>query len=381
MRMPRAGVWATATGLLLVAFFVPVGWLVVARLLNVRLAPSNDPLGLLTAIGALMGTVFVVGGLVIALAAVITLVSLERQVDERIGQAFGRLEPAIRERADAQIEAFAWYNEALRTADWRVAELLTENALGKYDELQGARSALGLKMAQRVQHVFYYLHADTRPMSPDLDVRDDPYQPVSEALLWLDRARSHGELKEGMVLAAEATMFGVNGRYDRAMQTVHETLGQYPAMAGYLARPDRLVLLARACLVPGRLSDCLATLSKALDIDLPVAPDVVRQAIGNVDRETVNGWAGWFLLPRPEAWQGADWSRFPQLVRIFSLQENGILKAQARLYQDGVLTTIVPPPATPNAASEFLPVSDLLECLVSQHIFLCREPEYVDLDR
>lgn len=95
--------------LLLVALFLgPLIWLLLAKRAGFTFATASqpaDPLVFVTSIATIMGSIFVAGGLIIALASLVTLVDIDRRVQRQIKSQIGIVLPQIQESADRQIQA------------------------------------------------------------------------------------------------------------------------------------------------------------------------------------------------------------------------------------------------------------------------------------
>src|SRR5690242_18996760 len=251
---------------------VPLGWLALwigaalaAKALGIPFASARDPLGLFATLGGIMGAIFAVGGLVIALVAVLTQLQLQDRVSQVITQAqkdledkFNReLRPTYEEEAQKQIEGtLAWF-QATIAGDWRSAERLMVEALAKYPKMQGARSTLGLRLAKEVETYFSnQLHHATQSTAtlyssssrgvplvsgltdvPLITTNDDaiifdPYTiparpffaptlrvssgpPKMEAVDWLRKALEHGDDPDGRVSVTLPLMYGVIEWYDK----------------------------------------------------------------------------------------------------------------------------------------------------------------------
>jgi len=85
----------------LVFILIPASWLFLAHLAGVRANTSQGSFGLLITLSGLMATLCTLGGLVIVLASLVTLPSVESQVERRIET----LLPRLTEDADRQIQA------------------------------------------------------------------------------------------------------------------------------------------------------------------------------------------------------------------------------------------------------------------------------------
>lgn len=121
-----------------IVVIVPILWLLIALWVGVPLNLTGD---LLPTISGVMGTIFTVGGLVIALVSVYTQLSIE----DRIKRSFDVLQPELDARANTQIEAHLAFLRARDQGNWREAQQLAEEALTKWPTLRGVRAFLAQK--------------------------------------------------------------------------------------------------------------------------------------------------------------------------------------------------------------------------------------------
>ncbi|MHB8619659.1 MAG: hypothetical protein ACYDAG_08830 [Chloroflexota bacterium] len=66
----------------------------------------------LATLGGLMGAIFTVGGLVIALAAVLTLLTVQDKARSEFHQEFEKLRPKLDRLTDARVQAHLLFREA-----------------------------------------------------------------------------------------------------------------------------------------------------------------------------------------------------------------------------------------------------------------------------
>ena len=158
----RINVWLIVWMLLLATLLIPLIWLVIAKQAGITLVSAHDPNSLIATVGGIMGAIFVVGGLVIALSSLVTLFSVEERIESRLN----RLVPELRRDADSQIGSYVKFLEAREAYDWREAERLTELALQSYDHLPDARRILGLKLSKEVTAYFNEEHRNVNLALP-----------------------------------------------------------------------------------------------------------------------------------------------------------------------------------------------------------------------
>ncbi len=295
---------------------VPAAWLLLAHVAGLRIGSTQDPLALVVGLGSVMGAIFTVGGLVVALAAVLTVLTVEN----RVTQAFNAQLPDLQRRADRQITGYITLLRADQAADWATAQTLTEDALEEYPDLPGARSALGLRMADEVIAFFTIEHGtsvtDTASEFAPLSLGRPP---LDDAVDWLQRALDRHDDAGGWVSTALVLMYGAQRRYDPMMRALQRIGGDSAALA-HLRQPRHLIMLAHAC---ANDAERVRQLGDALGLHLPVPRDTVLGSIVTLDiahptaPHSHSPCVECYVLGRPDAWGSTDLTRFPRLVRIF----------------------------------------------------------------
>lgn len=360
--------WPIILVLFAILIAAPILWLVAARATGLQLAPSHDPLGLLAVIGGVMGAIFVVGGLVIALASLITLTSIQREVQEQLRE----LMPDIQHQADRQIKAYVYWVESARTNDWRVAERMVRYALKQYPDLEEARFDFGTRLAREVHDYFYAAHGDREGMAPTFSSMQSISPPVTEAIQWLSQAIDHGAPEAPLSFADLSLMYGVNQRYDKMLSALKRSVRADSSCRDYLGRSDRLIMLVAGCIHPlPEGLERLRQVGKQLSVELPVSIDVVRQSIDEVDVHTGRAFVGWFVLPNPDHWGDQATSAFPELLRFFILESEGRRLVQMRRYTGGLPRELDPPPPATGAAAPFTEIDVLLVRMAAKYLFVC----------
>lgn len=402
---------------------VPLGWLALwigaalaAKALGIPFASASDPLGLFATLGGIMGAIFAVGGLVIALVAVLTQLQLQDRVTQVLTQAqkdledkFNReLRPTYEKEAQKQIEGTLAFFQATLAGDWRSAERLMLEALDKYPKLQGARSTLGLRMAKEVETYFSnQLHHATQSTAtlyssssrgvplvsgltdvPLITTNDDaiifdPYTiparpffaptlrvssgpPKMEAVDWLRKALEHGDDPDGRVSVTLPLMYGVIEWYDKMIDALNAADAASELNNNYFLMTDHLAMLVYAC---GNNIARLKELGEALIYDLPVSEEEVLATTEGQDWSK-SEYIDWHALERPQIAQSD--SRFPATVRIFVLKNaQGHTESFAYVFPHvGKQVTI--PSDAPDAANHppRWPVDKLVSELYKRYIFI-----------
>lgn len=309
----------------------PICWIATLRILGGLFRSAQDPLALATTLSAIIGGIFVAGGLVVALAAVVTLLSIDERVDKRIGA----LGPELLQRANAQIEAYLDMREA-RDKLWPEAVDLIERALTKYPALVGARRQLGLQLVEDIQRHFMLERGMTHVMIPFSQTGAPP----SLAAVWLVRAREHLEDADGVVTASLALLAGIERQYEIMLKRIGElppSAADRPTWGEWLGQPDRLALLAAACGTDGAR---LSALGGPIGIPLPLTQEVIEAEIRRLgDEMTPNSndrSVALYVAGRPGLWPDGAAEHFPVAIwLLIHRTDPGTLIVNARVRGSG----------------------------------------------
>lgn len=368
--------------LLLAALLIPIGWLWAARTLGVPVVPSTGDTGLLTTIGGVMGAVFTTGGLIVALVAVLTQLTLADRAQHFMEQRFKALLPGVLDDAERRIEArLLWHDAQARLAagNWEEAEELTQQALERHPDLAGPRMTFGLTLSERVrthflrQHDWIRAHASIGAQIqgaignvPSLAVHESNPVPVTEAIAWLEAALDHNDGPAAQLWEALALMYGVNQRFRKMRRAIADAIIHDETERRRWHDSGRLPLLVFACEdQPDRLGS-FQTLGAALGQTLPQPAELVRSAIEQLDPST--DCVDWWVTGTPWTWWQPT-TTFPAVVRIFLRIEGGGRTGAAR-YQDG--DKVVTLPEASDQGAKYLPIQDLVKQLGDRFLFVCR---------
>ncbi len=364
---PRTRLIPIVLFLILALILAPAAWLLTARIAGVRLTQQADPLGLLTTFGGIMAAVFTVGGLVIALAAVVAVLTVE----ERVRRTIEEQTPDLERRADTQIQAYLLARTNL-DANVEVAVAATEEALRLYPDVHNARSDLGLRLAEKVLKDFIRDHGNTPIM----------WQPQpgeraalrTEAVRWLKEALSYGDERGGQVPAVLAVVYGIEQRYDAMIAAARRAVTDHPAQQPYLLEAPHLIALAYAC---GADEARLRELGDAVGWSLPRPAEEVRaslslQALRPLWQSGV-AIVDWTIVGRPDAWQPADLARFPVVMKLRRDMTAPAGSPDTSL-GGGLGTFANLPPAFTNAMGQ-RDADELIADLDGSVYFLCQTPQ------
>jgi hypothetical protein len=349
---------------LIVALGFPVLWLLAGRAVGIHYSAAGDPLGVLVSLGGLMAAIFTVGGLVIALASLVTLASVEQRIDTRARA----LMPELEARADAQIEAHLMIRDASDTQDFERAERLTKEALEIYPGLHSARASLALKYAVAVVSSFQLHHGYRSRQSLAFHDLAPAEAPLMEAIEWCVLAIDHGEDSDGGISAYLALVYGCAGQLGRMEEVLQSLLGPHPDWGPYLTRPEHLIALVHAC----RSVEQLAKLGDTLGIRLPASVDDVRPTVASIQ---VNGdpaqerWVDWWVGVRDQPESGAlsDGRYLPSIVRVFGFGEDGDPRFKARHYVGPQRVTLL---GEYPASDTYLAWEELAQLLDQRFVFI-----------
>jgi hypothetical protein len=306
-------VWSIVL-LLLLSAFIPAAWFITLRIAGVHLSSTTaDPLSFLTSLAGIMSAVFVVGGLVIALAAVLTVLAVE----DRVKRSFNALLPQFVEQADRQIEAYKTFHDIRLAPDWIEQLRLGKQAIAEHNGLRRKVNAfLAVELSQKLLTAFAYAHtrlAQGYPM-PMLNL---PAPGVVLQQIW--EAKASDADGPGELAAFEALMYGYLGQYERMLDFISRGRDKYPRLLEQLRPSARLALLAYAV---GQDRERLADLGTVLDRTLPASRESVLQSINEIDLSTSTA-AGsahvdWIVLGKRPHWNGSDGTLFPKGLSILA---------------------------------------------------------------
>ncbi len=429
--------WGKIIVALLVAVAViPLLWLWFARWIGEPAVRVIDSGGLLGTIGGVMGAIFTVGGLVIALVAVLTQLALKDRIDKAIADATQALEqryrdarqdldkryeqelrPELERRAKAQVAAqIAYFKAGIEIdRDWESALDLARQALAHDPELEGVRSFVGLRLSHLVASGFRSQHGlrySALPTGPDYGAdyfRIVPYQQAGV----------------GVTSMAANPIVAANIRYTYGNKTVHylysasplalpvleaiewleEALAQDDEVGGRVAaelalmygvsqrfdKMDEALSLAlqqsaeqRAYLrdpeqLPmlahacGDDTDLLAELGTKVGVPLPAGWDDVERSMEEVDAASpFRPFVDWYVLPCTRQ-PGTRPDFEPAVLRLFVTEDaNHVRQANALYFPHEGQSEAIPSAVDPDAPTMSLP--DLAKRVDQRFLCLCMAP-------
>lgn len=361
-------------------------------------------------------------GLVIALVAILTQLSVEARVKQAVIDAQSALDqkfqtarqemertyerqlrPELISRAKRQVQAQIAFFQATATdiSNWRTAEQLTRQALENDPDLETVRSFLALRLSRYAVDGFWAQHA----RRSDLDIRRSsisnyatfldssaPYVdwkpivpfvvnmsnvaltelPVLEAINWLQESLAHGENVGGRVAADLTLMYAILGRHDKLIEAIEQACALNPEQANYLAQPYQLWILASAC---GTSEQRLQQLGEALGITLPVPQDdIVASVEQYTPNPASNSVVAWYVVPRPSVHEQPQPVAFPAKLYLFIDINNNSRKIAARYFGPAGPEPYNPediPPPNESGLVQSQASRDLVTKLAQRFFFIC----------
>jgi hypothetical protein len=311
-----AGLWWFLAIVLLLAC-VPAIWLYALRGTGIHTIASSDPFGFLSTFGGLMGAIFAAGGLVVALAAVLTVLTVE----DRVQRAFDAEMPRVEQRAEQQIEGYLTFLEARWAADWRDQVRLANNAIQQHPGLRHkVRAATARRLAQQIIADFARRH--TR-VALEYHPPFDNFPSPNDALYQIWEAQASGGDPDAELAALEALMYGATGPkdYEAMMSAIRKGKATNPEVLAQLTPAPRLAMLVYACVFD---EERLVALGEVLSQRLPATRQSVVEAIANMDAGAQAGQGprvDWIVVGK----LGASWAQtmdqYPATLRIFKVSD------------------------------------------------------------
>jgi hypothetical protein len=391
---------------------IPIVWLLIAKLAGASISSISDFSGLLAIVGGVMGAIFTVGGLVIALVAILTQLSLQDRTQRAIELAtdeirkdletkyeqallkatnekipeYARdileakyqqdLRPDLEQRVDKQIQAHIAFHdaqEAVEAYDWFRAEDRTLYTLWLYP-VREAPGLLGVKMSDVLITYFEQTHLGTVFSSNQILVGNSMYPiPNQEwAIRWLEQSRANGVFRvrgalEGEVQAKLALMYGSRCQYkdyEKMLTVMQEALQQAEEWwKDRFREPGNLIMLVHGCKNEPDQRREVQHVGNLLDLSLPVSEEDVRSSVPSANR-TIN----WLVMGRGREWiDGEIKPNFPISLGIDGHDEEGIRVARAScvIPQQGTNQSLNIP------ASGYLPADQLITELMRRFFFIC----------
>ncbi len=278
-----------------------------------KLTPAqfSDGVALFATIGGIMGAIFTIGGLVVALAAILTVLTIE----ERVNKVFDNRLPELH----AHIHSYE-AEDAIRDRNWEQADSKTMQAIQEYSRLPNMRRKLGLQMRQ-------------------------------------------GEDQDGAVSAALAKIYGINKRCAAMLEALKKAIAADPEWKEQLREPNSLILLAHGCIDEPNIQDTLERLRRDLGLPMPeeTFTRYIKEQYGKV------GLHGYWAIGRPDYWieHHNNKPNFPIDILVYPKKEGEKWQAHASFSVPGNRDEI------PKEENSYFPIYDLFNELEKRFFLIC----------
>ena len=387
----RQTIWRTVAFVVGIPLAYLIIWailLVLARAFGFSISDAGT---LLSVLGSIMGAIFAVGGLVVALVAILTQIQLRDRVEQVVEDAkqavVNKFEQELRGEYERQIkqqvEGMLAFFQATNSRDWKQAEKLVTEALQKYPDLPGARSFLGLRVSDDVINSFYMqflvyfqfgflpenVGGSVTPIQNTQFASVKPAPPKLEAIHWLKEALQHQDDPEGQVSAMLALMYGYSDAYNLMLDTIQKALAVNSSLISFFQDSDKLMMLIYACHSLASIEEVMCT----VDLKLP-GIDEVRHALQEASNPKKNP----YVLAKPYMeWYAVELktdssSWMPAKVLIAYPDKNGLTYAQVSKL--GQLTVTIPSQVSNTIDTEkLISVDEILKQLTDKgFVFITR---------
>ncbi len=384
---------ATTQSWMLPAFFlifavlvIPMLWLAIARWLGIVGAVSTDPLGLLAMIGSAMGAIFTVGGMVIALVAVLTQLTLQDRAERVLEDKYKTdLLPELHKLMERRIKAAFQWNEAKQILQepvrpltysgmeqqlpaqglpyrWTEADIYARQAITLYPDLPDVRKHMGLDLGMGAAEYFLAVQQISNPLSG----RDSYWKHVAKpelllekAIGWLEDALHRGEDTNGSVAAHLALLYGARGDFDVMLETIQHAIKADEDIRDSLHHPRHLPLLAAPC--RGN-TEQIKRVGRVLKKDLPVPKREVQDSMTSfAKREDSDTTLEWWVVGQHSSVLA------PTALTIIRTDHDGSVHLYAQYHMHGDRHYI---PPKENGQTD-LPPEELCQRLCERFLFLC----------
>jgi hypothetical protein len=286
----RQTIWRTVAFVVGIPLAYLIIWAILLILARAFGFSISDAGTLLSVLGSIMGAIFAVGGLIVALVAILTQIQLRDRVEQVVEEAkqavVNKFEQELRGEYERQIkqqvEGMLAFFQATNSRDWEQAEKLVTEALQKSPDLHGARSFLGLRVGYEVINSFYMqflvsfqfgflpenVGGPVTSMHNTQFASVKPTPPKLEAIHWLKEALQHQDDPEGQVTAMLALMYGYSDAYNLMLDTIQKALAVNPSLLSFFQDSDKLMMLIYACHSLASIEEVMRTVDlKLLGID------------------------------------------------------------------------------------------------------------------
>lgn len=314
------------------------------------------------AIGGLAGAIFAAAGLVIALAAVVTLLNVEGKVRDALGKRFAELQ----RRTDDQIAAHMGVRLlSYESVDWRDLIKRVESSLELYP-VPDAIPALAETLSDSALSVLTdRIGLPTYASGNTVRWRNVPR---SVAAAWVQKAIAVGGAGQPEFIARLGLLTAVDLDFLSALDQQRRAIALDPSMRDWLLHEGRTVVLCEAATFQGQLEE----LADLLAVELPLSEEGIRSRIDAARaRWTTNESQGLAPERRVQFWvrdlegYGRLCSEQPRVRQLLVFGTN----ADTPLYKGRVLTGV----SEDFPAEGWTSLDDLLTTLLERFAFVWNE--------
>ncbi len=255
-------------GLVFIIILLPFILLVFSAWIFSKFAPSQFSSGvdLLTVTGAIMGAVFTIGGLIVALASVISLLTTRDNVNKIIDERYPELLGYIH-----SYEA----NRKFDAAKWDEADEMAKKALEENPKLPDFSLEFSLKLYDVYAMNFVPLNSPVtvlRYSSEEINyglINHRPNPPEASLVeYWLKEALKLENSKKLVVFQNLVLLYGGLGEYAEMIAVLRKSLEQFPALMKIFREPQNLSIVAYACIEEPNPAKSFEKLSELLGGDI-----------------------------------------------------------------------------------------------------------------
>ncbi len=303
-----------------------------------KLTPAqfSDGVALFATIGGIMGAIFTIGGLVVALAAILTVLTIE----ERVNKVFDNRLPELH----AHIHSYE-AEDAIRDRNWEQADSKTMQAIQEYSRLPNMRRKLGLQMSYSIGQSFIKEHRREGTFS----ISDEP---LSSIFIFYSPAS-----------VERAKIYGINKRCAAMLEALKKAIAADPEWKEQLREPNSLILLAHGCIDEPNIQDTLERLRRDLGLPMPeeTFTRYIKEQYGKV------GLHGYWAIGRPDYWieHHNNKPNFPIDILVYPKKEGEKRQAHASFSVPGNRDEIT------KEENSYFPIYDLFNELEKRFFLIC----------
>lgn len=268
---------------------MPVVWAAVMGLPASRVPVSE--------LGSIMGAVFTVGGLVVALISIYSFSTIRREVENGVSQARHEFQGETEQQLLKIVTAYDMYVRARMNVGPQGAETLIREGLSIYPNLKGAAYFLATEYHKGARSSFRKRQLERPNNSWFIADVASPEASAHKAIEWLKEARDRADGPDHHISAMLAESFGILGPScrDEILKELRPTL---------LGSGIVLDLVCISNAFATQESD-LKHLSKALNKDILWTSQALRERLDRLNKSSrLYDSISTYAFTKPLAWQG-----------------------------------------------------------------------------